>query len=223
VGSAYPCAVVFFAADRCGDPWAVGLGGDAPARGYPIGSEAVESANQLVVATRLKGAGMHWARPHVGSMVALRAIACSDRWGEAWPQIIQAWRHNAWQPRVQRQERRRQQPLPTTQTRWRRVCTAVSPAGSATCGPQRAVPSLTGLPLAPFPYCLGLLPTAQSDRHCKTVTHTSAANIWGSQGIVIQSVDLQRRPSLPVPTAVLPRKAWSGRDNDVAHRQRHGA
>ena len=74
---------------------------------------------------------------------------------------------------------------------WRMVCTAVSPADSASCGPQSAEPSPTGLPLAPFPYWPGLLPTAQSDYHCKTVTHTSAANIWGSQGIVIQSVDLQ--------------------------------
>lgn len=57
------------------------------AQGYPIGSGAVESANKLVVEARLKGAGMHWAREHVDPMVALRTIACSDRWEEAWPQI----------------------------------------------------------------------------------------------------------------------------------------
>ncbi len=33
------------------------------ALGYPIGSGSVESANKLVVEARLKGAGMHWARP----------------------------------------------------------------------------------------------------------------------------------------------------------------
>ncbi|MGH2524189.1 MAG: ISKra4-like element ISKra4 family transposase, partial [Anaerolineales bacterium] len=42
------------------------------ASGYPIGSGSVESANKLVVEARLKGAGMHWARPHVDPMLALR-------------------------------------------------------------------------------------------------------------------------------------------------------
>jgi len=55
--------------------------------GYPIGSGAVESGNKLVVEARLKGAGMHWAPEHVDPMVALRTVACSDRWDEAWPQI----------------------------------------------------------------------------------------------------------------------------------------
>ncbi|HEX9871086.1 MAG TPA: hypothetical protein VGC99_21315 [Candidatus Tectomicrobia bacterium] len=59
------------------------------ARGYSLGSGSVESANKLVVERRLKGAGMHWARQHVNPMVALRAMACSDRWQEAWPQITQ--------------------------------------------------------------------------------------------------------------------------------------
>jgi hypothetical protein len=53
--------------------------------GYPIGSGIVESANKLVVEARMKGAGMHWARPHVNPMLALRGAACSDRWAEAWP------------------------------------------------------------------------------------------------------------------------------------------
>ena len=53
------------------------------ASGYPIGSGSVESANKLVVEARMKGAGMHWARPHVDPMLALRTIACSDRWEEA--------------------------------------------------------------------------------------------------------------------------------------------
>jgi hypothetical protein len=57
------------------------------AQGYPIGSGMVESANKLVVEARLKGAGMHWARGNVNPMVALRAMACSDRWAAAWPQI----------------------------------------------------------------------------------------------------------------------------------------
>jgi hypothetical protein len=55
--------------------------------GYPLGSGIVESANKLVVEARLKGAGMHWARAHVNPLLALRGAACSDRWGEAWPQL----------------------------------------------------------------------------------------------------------------------------------------
>jgi len=57
------------------------------AAGYPIGSGAVESANKLVVEARLKGSGMHWVREHVSPMVALRTVACSGRWEEAWLQI----------------------------------------------------------------------------------------------------------------------------------------
>jgi hypothetical protein len=82
------------------------------ARGYPIGSGSVESANKLVVERRLKGAGMHWARAHVNPMVALRAMACSDRWQEAWPQIVQQVRQHAWQHRVQHQRSRRSPQLP---------------------------------------------------------------------------------------------------------------
>jgi hypothetical protein len=57
------------------------------AAGYPIGSGCGESANKLVVEARLKGSGMHWQRQQVDAMVALRTIACSDHWAEAWPQI----------------------------------------------------------------------------------------------------------------------------------------
>ena len=60
------------------------------AQGWPIGSGAVESGNKLVVEVRLKGGGMHWARPHVNPMLGLRNIVCSDRWAEEWPRI--AWR-----------------------------------------------------------------------------------------------------------------------------------
>lgn len=60
------------------------------AAGLPIGSGIVESANKLVVEARLKGSGMHWHRRNVDPMVALRNVACSDRWEEAWPQIA-AW------------------------------------------------------------------------------------------------------------------------------------
>ncbi len=74
--------------------------------GYPIGSGSVESANKLVVEARLKGAGMHWARPHVDPMVALRNIACSDRWEEAWPQIAQRLRQQSREAHAQRHQKR---------------------------------------------------------------------------------------------------------------------
>ncbi len=60
---------------------------DFLAAGYPIGSGAVESANKLVVEARLKGSGMHWARPNVNPMLALRSALGSDRWDEAWAVI----------------------------------------------------------------------------------------------------------------------------------------
>jgi hypothetical protein len=77
------------------------------ALGYPIGSGSVESANKLVVEARMKGAGMHWARPHVDPMVALRNIACNDRWEEAWPQITGELRRQAAQRRVELRQKRK--------------------------------------------------------------------------------------------------------------------
>jgi len=77
------------------------------AQGYPIGSGSVESANKLVVEARLKGAGMHWARPHVDPMVALRNIACSHRWDEAWPQITRELCRQTAHRRAQQQQKRK--------------------------------------------------------------------------------------------------------------------
>src|SRR5205823_31094 len=56
--------------------------------GWPIGSGMVESANKLIVEARLKGAGMHWEPAHVNPMLALRTAVCSERWDEAWQEII---------------------------------------------------------------------------------------------------------------------------------------
>jgi hypothetical protein len=75
------------------------------AAGLPIGSGIVESANKLVVESRLKGAGMHWAREHVNPMVALRNAVCSDRWDEAWALIAE---HLRLQPRERAESRRAQ-------------------------------------------------------------------------------------------------------------------
>jgi len=77
------------------------------AAGWPIGDGAVESGNKLVVEARLKGSGMHWARPHVDPMLALRNIACNDRWAEAWPQIMTTLRQQDRQRCAGRRQKRR--------------------------------------------------------------------------------------------------------------------
>jgi hypothetical protein len=74
------------------------------ALGYPIGSGSVESAHKVVVESRLKQAGMHWQRAHVNPMVALRNIACNDRWQEAWPQIVEQKQKEAEARRAPRRE-----------------------------------------------------------------------------------------------------------------------
>jgi hypothetical protein len=75
-------------------------------QGWPIASGAMESANKVVVEARLKGAGMHWARPHVDPMLALRNIVCNDRWEEEWPLIESRLRTQARQKRLQRRLQR---------------------------------------------------------------------------------------------------------------------
>jgi hypothetical protein len=82
------------------------------ALGYPVGSGMVESGNKLVVEARLKGAGMHWAPAHVNPLVALRAVACSDRWDEAWPAIHRRLRQERQEGQVERRRRTRRRALP---------------------------------------------------------------------------------------------------------------
>jgi hypothetical protein len=103
------------------------------AQGYPIGSGIVESANKLVVETRLKGAGMHWARAHVNPLVALRTIVCSDRWEEGWAQIASRLRHAA------RDERHRRH-IARQQAR-RAVLTAAEPPPPARAEPKPTCPA----------------------------------------------------------------------------------
>lgn len=76
------------------------------AAGYPIGSGSTESANKAVVEARLKGSGMHWAREHVNPLVALRTVACTNRWGETWPRITARLRRDADQRRRARWQAR---------------------------------------------------------------------------------------------------------------------
>src|SRR5216683_2951854 len=80
--------------------------------GYPIGSGSTESANKVVVEVRLKGSGMHWAREHVNPLVALRTVACTNRWAEVWPRISTRLRTEAEQRRRSRWRARHPTPTP---------------------------------------------------------------------------------------------------------------
>lgn len=61
------------------------------AQGYPIGSGSVESANKLVVQSRMKQAGMRWEPRHVDAMLAMRNLVCNERWEEGWMSIREQW------------------------------------------------------------------------------------------------------------------------------------
>lgn len=112
------------------------------AQGWPIGSGCVESGNKLVVEARLKGAGMHWARPHVNPMLSLRNAVCSERWDEAGGEIRAQQRH-------QRQQRYRTR----AQRHAARVLAAAVPAtsGSATPPPKTAPVTSSKSPWRPAP------------------------------------------------------------------------
>jgi hypothetical protein len=75
------------------------------AQGYPIGSGSVESANKLVVQSRMKQAGMRWEPSHVNPMLAMRNLACNARWMEGWRDIRQTWHQNELARRAQRATR----------------------------------------------------------------------------------------------------------------------
>jgi hypothetical protein len=102
--------------------------------GYPIGSGSTESANKIVVEARLKGSGMHWARAHVDSLVALRTVACADRWSETWPRISARLRAEADQRRRARWSSHQQTATPAS--------AASTPPTIATGVPHDAPPPL---------------------------------------------------------------------------------
>lgn len=121
-------------------------------QGYPRGSGSVESANKLVIEARLKGAGMRWARPHVNPLVALRTVACSDRWAEAWPQITAHWHAHRRTRRRDRaaQHKQRQTPVTSPQAR-----------------PEPAAPPATPTPRAP----VQPRPVRRAGPRCPATTH----------------------------------------------------
>lgn len=69
---------------------------------YPIGSGSVESANKVVMQSRMKQAGMRWQNKSIDPMLALRCLLCNDRWDEGWQEIIEYRQH---QRRLARQQR----------------------------------------------------------------------------------------------------------------------
>jgi hypothetical protein len=118
------------------------------AQGLPIGSGAIESANKLVVATRLKGAGMHWAPDHVNPMLALRNLVCNDRWEQEWPLIAARLRQEATQRRRTLKEKHRAQkatpPVPT-------ITPPQPPQVKPTATRSQPVPPLNAPPISPVP------------------------------------------------------------------------
>ena len=120
---------------------------DFRARGYPIGSGAIESANKLVVEARLKGSGMHWLRANVSPMVSLRALLCSDRWAAEWPPL--------WRARLAEAPRQRPRPVLTASP-----TTAPAPLD----GPTPAAPPPSTAP-APQPRSAPASPPLIVDGH----------------------------------------------------------
>jgi len=54
------------------------------AKGYDIGSGAIEGACKHVVGKRLKQSGMIWSRLGSSSVLSLRVIWLNDRWDQLW-------------------------------------------------------------------------------------------------------------------------------------------
>ena len=138
------------------------------AAGWPIGDGAVESGSKLVVEARLKGSGMHWTRPHVDPLLALRNIVCSDRWDEAWPQIVRTLRQQT-QQRHQRRAARSATAQPVAPVP--RAAPAAPPAPKPSPPPTQAPPGQPWRPAANHPW--RRMPIGRA-RFRPPITHTDA-------------------------------------------------
>ena len=117
-------------------------------QGLPIGDGCVESANKLVVESRLKQAGMRWAPAHVNPMLALRNAACNDRWSEAWSQIVVQLRQQVRQRSIRRHPQTEAEP-PLVPERVMAPIASTAPEPVVVTPPE---PSPEPAPLAKEPY-----------------------------------------------------------------------
>jgi hypothetical protein len=106
------------------------------AQGYPIGSGSVESANKLVVQSRMKQAGMRWEPSHVNAILAMRNLACNDRWTEGWAAIGGMWHKQQAAARAQRAVR----PSASGERVSRAAPTLLSPPELASSGEPAPLP-----------------------------------------------------------------------------------
>jgi hypothetical protein len=118
------------------------------AQGLPIGSGSVESGHKVVIAPRLKGAGMRWAPQHVNPMVALRNLVCNNRWQEDWPKIAAQLRQQQSQRRrTLKQQRRAQKTSPHGPT-----ASIIQPAAKPTPVVPKQPPHAAAEPKNSAPY-----------------------------------------------------------------------
>ena len=141
------------------------------AKGYPIGSGMVESANKLVVEARLKGSGMHWARPNVNPLLSLRTSLCSDRWDATWQPLAKAQRQAA-RGRTQLRRAARLAARPSVDT----PPTPVSPAPATneparTATPPKPPTMVNGRPTADHPWRKFSLRRQPPDFYAKNEGH----------------------------------------------------
>lgn len=154
------------------------------ASGWPIGDGAVESGNKLVVEARLKGSGMHWAKPHVDPLLALRNLACNDRWAEGWPQIVGELRRQTRQrSHEQRQKRRARCEANTVPLR----PTNPQPA-AAQAPPTKAAPTATTQPTAA---------TKSNSNKPKEAQRPAANHPWRTQPAVLKTKRQQMQSRRP--------------------------
>jgi hypothetical protein len=163
------------------------------AAGYPIGSGAVESANKLVVEARLKQAGMAWASASVDPMLALRGVACSDRWAELWPAVTPVLRARARATSAARRRVRRE----------RRTAALAAPATALPAPAAGALPRRAPLRPADPPRealaALAAAPTAAPARPKLVVDgKPTAAHPW-KRPFRPRSSPAPAPPSLPSP------------------------
>ncbi|WP_201392265.1 ISKra4 family transposase [Ktedonobacter sp. SOSP1-52] len=144
------------------------------ARGWPIGSGMVESANKLVVQARLKGSGMHWQRQHVNPMLALRNAVCNERWQEMWGKALT-------QAHTQKESHGESQPQPRSLLfrRRDRSCLSApsSPSPLSSAAPQEIAPlassSLATSPVLASPDAY--LPSTERSCHPRR-SHTASSS-----------------------------------------------